>query len=401
MQKYYSIPLAFFSIAALLGLFLRWQFVDPTPGVRYTYFLHGHSHMMFLGWVFNVILLASIEQQLNLHKQPKYLKVFLFLQLLTIAMAVSFPVQGYGPLSILLSTAHTFIVILFIPFFFRDIKAVTSTSRWFIRVAWIFFLLSTLGPFALAYLMANGMANTVWYHFSIYYYLHFQYNGFFLFGILSMFFHFLESRNIPYNTRRVKIFGKLAVVACVPAYMLSILYANPPVVFNLIGVAAAIVQLVAFVILIKETLAVGAGLQTNIHPVVAKIGWLIVFALAGKFLLQLASAHPYVAELAYTLRPLIIAYLHLGVVGVITLFLMAWYYQMELVQKTVGNISLALFVSGFAGSEMALLIMPWWNMILSTTLSAATVIFTFSILMAAGGVLFFVGFVQNQKKPTG
>jgi hypothetical protein len=233
MRRYYSIPLLFFAFAAAFGLFLRWQFIDPTPGVRYTWFLHGHSHIMFLGWVFNLLYLSFVDHHVSLSQQPFFRKLFVLLQTLVIAMMISFPLQGYSTWSIIFSTLHTFGALIFVIMFFRRTNGEKTVSIWFARMALLFFCFSTAGPFSLGYLMSNGLGQTVWYHLSIYYYFHFQYNGFFLFGVFSLFFQLLERKSIPFDSSKAMSFGRWLAIACVPAYALSVLFAKPPILFIL------------------------------------------------------------------------------------------------------------------------------------------------------------------------
>src|SRR5690606_4450419 len=171
MHRYASIPLLFFVLAAAIGLFLRWQFILPTPGIRYTWFLHAHSHIMFLGWVTNVLFLAFIRYLPEKDHKPA-LRWFVPAQILVAGMLIAFPLQGYALYSITFSTLHTFLIAGLAIVFLRRTQHVRTTSMRFARPALLFFGLSTFGPFSLGYLMSQGMSNTVWYNFSIYYYLH-------------------------------------------------------------------------------------------------------------------------------------------------------------------------------------------------------------------------------------
>ena len=384
MRKYYSIPLIFLFLAAVIGLFLRWQFIAPTPGVRYTFFLHGHSHVMFLGWIFNVLYLSFVEYHLPSFRRNNYIRLFIALQFPVIAMMVSFPIQGYGPFSIIFSTLHTLGVMIFIPVFFRRTQNQSSVSLWFARTSLIFFFLSTAGPFVLGYLMANGLGQTVWYNFSIYYYLHFQYNGFFLFGVISLFFQLLERKGITVNQSTSRSFGLWMALACVPGYALSVLFAKPGITFNIIGAAAATIQIIALARFVPEIRRLASSLKKQFHPLTRRLFGLVTIALISKFILQLASAHPAIAQLAYELRPLVIAYLHLVLVGIITLFLLAWYVEMRLVKIFIAGVSVTLLVTGFIGSEFCLVILPWWSNVFGTANSAPACIFAFSILMVGG-----------------
>jgi hypothetical protein len=395
MRKYYSIPLLFFVVAAAIGLFLRWQFILPTPGVRYTYFLHAHSHVMFLGWIFNVLFLSFVDHHLPDRRRTMCRNFFLLLQLLVIAMMISFPIQGYGLYSIIFSTLHTLTAMVFIVLFFRLTKGDRTVSLWFARISLFFFFLSTAGPFSLGFLMANGMGNSVWYNFSIYYYLHFQYNGFFLFGIFSLYFNLLGRKQIPFNASEALKFGRWMAAACIPAYSLSILYAQPGWLLNVIGAIAAIIQLTALGWLVKHVFLQGEFLKARLHPLAFRLFGIVLASLVVKSLLQAASAHPVIAQLAYMMRPVVIAYLHLMLLGVISFFLFAWYVDMEFVNASAAGTALILLVIGFIGSEICLVLMPWWSQFAGKVSSPVTV-FSISLLLLFGGALFYHAYLPDK-----
>jgi hypothetical protein len=181
MQRFIKVPLLFLFIGSLLGVFLRWQFVSPTAGINYSYFLQAHSHIMFLGWVFNVLVIGFVINNVPEGQQRAFRNIFMVLQVLVIGMLISFPLQGYGFFSILFSTLHTIVAIVFVIKFLKRVKHTNTMSVWYARMALAFFIISTAGPFSLGYLMSAGFGQTQWYYFSIYFYLHFQYNGFLMF----------------------------------------------------------------------------------------------------------------------------------------------------------------------------------------------------------------------------
>src|SRR6187401_3648361 len=114
MRGYYRVPLLFLLIGSLIGVFLRWQFISPTSGVNYIFFLHAHSHIMFLGWIFNVLYIAFVTKHVDENGDKFFLSLFWVLQVLNVGMLISFPLEGYGPFSILFSTLHTVGAILFV-----------------------------------------------------------------------------------------------------------------------------------------------------------------------------------------------------------------------------------------------------------------------------------------------
>ena len=95
-------------------------------------------------------------------------------------------------------------------------------------------------------------------------------------------------------------------------------------------------------------------------------GLLLLVALIGfilKLLLQLISALPAVAQMAYEVRPVVIAYLHLVLVGVISSFLLAWYLEKDLLKTRSAQCGIMLYLISFFGMELCLLLTPWWNLI--------------------------------------
>jgi hypothetical protein len=390
MQKLFKIPLLFLVIASWLGVFLRWQIVSPVNGVNYTYILHAHSHVMFLGWVCNVLFLAFIRNHIETNQQRVFINLFIVLQVLIVGMLISFPLQGYGLYSIMFSSLHTFGMILFVILFFQRCRKKNEASYWYARVALIFFMLSSVGPFALGYSMAVASTHRNWYYFSIYYYLHFQYNGFFTFGIFSLFFKLLESRHIPFNRTNAVTFGRLMAFACVPAYFLSILWAQPGIVFTIVAGAAACMQVYALVNLVMSLRSSYAALHTSFTSMSRWVFGIVLFCFAVKLLLQCASFIPAIAEMAYQLRPVVIAYLHLVLVGIITLFIFIWYRENDYLNRRYDTPVLLLCVTAFAGMEILLVLMPWWSWIESCLYYPSSYyILVFSIMLAVSFLMIY------------
>lgn len=394
MVKYIRLPLLFFFLAALLGVFLRWQFILPTPGIHYTYFLHAHSHVMFLGWVFNALYIAFTLGHIRQNEQKTFELIFIMLQLLVVAMLISFPMQGYGMFSIIFSTLHTLLAVTFIIIFYRKTKNADTGSVWFARTSLLFFLISTVGPFSLGYLMANGLGQSQWYYFSIYYYLHFQYNGFFLFGVFSLFFHLLERKQFRYDVQKAKTIGRWMATACVPTYLLSVLWAKPGLAFNVIAGLAALAQVYALGLLI---------IFLNKNPVKKYFSKPVYFyliiglsAVILKVILQLLSSLPAVAAMAYEFRPIVIAYLHLVLIGIISIILLAWYADMNFINQNSTKKNFALFLIAFVGTEIGLILQPWWGRFASiVALPSAQFLLLFSVLLWLSCFLFYIS--RNQK----
>lgn len=389
MLRFSSIPLFFLAVAACIGLLLRFHSISPVSGFVYPYWLHAHSHLMFLGWITNVLYIAFVTQYVP-NAGKRYRILFIVIQLMITGMLISFPLQGYGVVSITLTTLHTFGICLFTWWIYQDTHSLGfSISLSFAKRALFFFMASALGPFSLGALTANGMSHTEWYYSAIYFYLHFQYNGVFIFGCLSLFYYLLEQRNIPFDLQHAKIAGSLLFIACFPAYALSVLWTSPAFVVNVIGGVGALLQIASAFHLWKSLRpAIHIVLRDCTNP--GKVLLVIVVASYGvKLLLQLLSAIPTIALLAYETHSYIIAYLHLVLIGIITFSLLFWFLQTitHNATQSVNNrywYALCTLIAGFIGLELTLLCGE------SLLHNSVFYLFGFSLLLTIGFCMIFV-----------
>ena len=399
MQKYFRIPLVFFALSSAIGLLLRWHLVSPMEWFTYPYWLHAHSHIMFLGWVSNALFLIFGHNYVHETWRSRYRPLFLVMQAMLVGMMISFPLQGYGACSIVFSTIHTLCLAVFSFRLFTDLRSgPASVSVWHTKASLIFFLISAVGPFAIAATAMMGLAQTQWYYFAVYYYLHFQYNGFFTFGVLALFFHLLEQGGVPFSREDARLAGWFLAVACVPAYFLSTLWADPGILFNGIGFVAALLQ-IAFLLFFRRMIRLtGTTLREHLGKVPGRILVLALAALITKIMLQLFSSHEDIALLAGSNRSFVMAYLHLVLLGVISLTLIAWYYYMGMLNKT-SRLAIALIIAGFALTEIQLLLMPSWTKLnLSGIADPAVVMLLWSVVLVLGVFLLAAAF-HNPDKP--
>lgn len=393
MENQFRIPFYFLMLAALIGLVLRYHLVSPITSLVYNNWLHAHSHLMFLGWLFNFFNLVFVYYFLRDRWESGYKLLFYCNQILLTGMFVFFPLQGYGLITIVLSTLHTLVSAIFCFRYIRDTRdQKKSLSRWLAVWALVCFLISSLGPFSLAGIMANDLNHTKWYFFAIYFYLHFQYNGFFLFGILSVFFRQLEEKKIEVDVKAIRRPVAIIISAVFPAYFLSILWANPGLAYNVIGFVFAIMQLIGFVYLFRYLLLLNIRLKAAFHPLAFNLLRLVLVAFALKFLLQMLSAHPYFAKMAYDNRYFVIAYLHLVLIGGISFFVFAWYIDQNFI-KNINRIFVIFLVGGFILSEMMLIAL---NALPGTATAGSFLILCFSLIMFAGITGFFLKLSAKQ-----
>jgi len=373
MRTLFRIPFMFLVVGGCIGLLLRWYFVSPFPWLNYPYWLHGHSHIMFLGWIFNLLTTAYIFNY-SLWQKSRYRVLFWIIQGLLAGMMISFPMQGYGVISICLSVLHTFCIWIFTVWFFKDVpRGWSSHSIWCARVSLLLFALASIGPFLLGILKANGLGNSPLYYNVVYYYLHFQYNGVFIFGALSLWFKWIDGKQVKLDSTLSYRSCVLLLVSLFPSYFLSVLWSKPSIIFNVIGLAGASIQLVAFFYFVRLLLRV----DVKATRYAGVFMFLAIACFALKCVLQLISAHPVVAQMALEVRPFLIAYLHLVVVGTVSLFLLAWCIEIKIITLH-SPLLVLLVVTGFFGTELLTI----FNGV--TGMNVSALLFLFSCLLVAG-----------------
>lgn len=255
-RRWVLLSFVYFIIAGCMGAFLRLQSFHPVASINYKYFLHGHSHLAFLGWVFNALFVALLYAYLPTQVK-RYQALFGLLQVSVIGMLISFPLQGYAAVSITFSTLHIFLSYAFAYKFLQDIRREAliqqkhALSVVFVKWSLFFMILSSLGPFALGAIMAKGLAGTNLYQLAIYFYLHFQYDGWFSFALFGLFFWILETSKIHFNQNPGRYFLLGMAISCTPAYALSTLWTHPPLWVYIVATLSAILQLIALFFLIR------------------------------------------------------------------------------------------------------------------------------------------------------
>lgn len=325
-------------IVALIGLLMRYKIGFEFPYLDQKHLQHSHSHFAFSGWITHTLMVLMIVFLENRTKKIEHSFFKKYNSLLTAnlicayGMLVFFIIQGYGLFSIIFSTASIVVSCVFAYYFVKDLKLISDevlTKNWF-KAALFFNVISSLGTFALAYMMVTKNIHQNEYLASIYYYLHFQYNGWFFFACMGLLFSFLNLKSSE-NLFFKKTFW-LFFASCIPAYFLSTLWLDLPIWIYLITAIAAFVQVYTwfrFLIIIVKT---KKEFLENFPFFLRYILLFVGFALSVKFLLQLGSTIPVLSKLAFGFRPIVIAYLHLVLLAIISLFLLFYIYANHLIQ---------------------------------------------------------------------
>lgn len=347
-------------LVAFLGLLMRYKIAYYLPFVDQKNLLHAHSHFAFIGWISQTLYVLIIQLLLNRNAAINYkpFKNILIANLIvSYGIIPAFVAQGYGLVSITLSTLSIIIFYIFCIKMFQVLKQnknQTFLSDKWLKASLVFGILSTVGTFLLAYSMKIAINQNL-YLGSFYFYLHFQYNGWFFFASAALLYQWLQN-NINNFKEDNKVFI-IFLLTCIPNYFLSTLWAKLPLWLFIIVVMSSILQTIAWILMLKNILKYKSEIKTKLHKTAAIIFCLVAIAHSIKILLQLGSTIPELSELAFGFRSIVIAYLHLILLGVYTLYLLAIFIQKKYIQvNRLATLSIYSFVAGVFLNELVLMI---------------------------------------------
>lgn len=381
-----------FLVVAFIGVTLRYKIIFPLPFINQKYLLHGHSHFAFTGWVTQVLMaliVQVISEQKGENLFAKYQSLLWMNLLSAYGMLFSFPVQGYGVVSISFSTFSIVISYIFAVCVWRDISRIPQNqiSQWWFKAAVVWNVISSIGAFALAIMMAQKIVHQNWYLLAEYWFLHFQYNGWFLFTCMGLLFYQLQKAG-GINPIFKNIF-MLFAIACVPTYFLSALWLHLPIWANVLIGAAAVLQLIGWVIFVKKIRVIAMALFSTENKSAQWLLLLSALAFSIKLLLQLGSTIPSLSDLAFGFRPIVIGYLHLVLLGVISLFIMGYcFLAKNIICGNINTKGVLIFTGGVILNEALLMlqgvtaigyiVVPYCN---EALLGAAMIMFTGLLLI--------------------
>lgn len=392
-------------IVALLGLLMRYKIGFEFPFLDQKHLQHSHSHFAFTGWISHTLMVLMIhflqKKEINFNS-VKYNNILIANLISAYGMLVFFIIEGYGMFSIFFSTLSIVVACFFGYHFFKNAKLVDKeclSINWF-KAAIGFNIFSSLGTFALAYMMVTKNIHQEEYLASIYYYLHFQYNGWFFFSCMGLLFHFLNlksSENVFFKTS-----FRLFFIACIPAYFLSTLWWDliPSWVYVL-TLLAAFIQVIAWFKLLTILVRTKLEILENYPFFLRYILLFVGFALSVKFLLQLGSVIPALSQLAFGFRPIVIAYLHLVLLAVISLFLLFYIYANHFfyINKQI-KLGIIIFSIGVLLNEIILAIQGIASFSYTIIPYVNEMLFTIAVILVSGiGMMAFYSIKKSNIHP--
>jgi hypothetical protein len=381
-------------IVAVLGTIMRYKIAFSLPIVEQKNLQQSHSHFAFYGWITFVIFVLIIkylkEIQPNLDTK-KYNWIVIFNLFSAFGMLVSFIYNGYFWLSISFSTLALLTSFAMYFLFVKDTKGVKDSSKIWFHAALFFATISSLGVFSLSYMMVTRNFSQDIFLASEYFYLHFQYNGFFIFSCIGLLLHNLKSIQADVSEKENTLIFWLSFVGCLVGYGLSILWLKMPLwVFMLIVITTFMQTYGAFLLykVVKERWSI---IKAKWSPLFRFILFYAGFAFAVKILLQLGSNIPEVNKFAFGFRNIVIAYLHLVLLMCVSAFLVGQILATNLFRE---NQSLLLgikcFLLGIFLNELVLGLMGVFSTIYFSIPYATEALFVISFFIMSSVFYLFI-----------
>lgn len=378
--KLIKTSIGFLFFIALIGATIR---CGPFLNINLPYknFIHAHSHGAFLGWLYLGILAIA----LGMLKDKNFSKSFYIILkadiIILVIMVPCFMIYGYNLLSIILSSLHIFFSWYLAVMLIRcyGVKSLLrfNVATSYPAMAWLFMIVSGIFPLALGWVIRQYGNGSTMYFNTIYSYLHFQYNGYFIFIILAL----LNTR-LKFNERimlSMKIVYFAMVVTTIVLVVNSYLWAKPPLWMNVVSIIAAIMQLFAlgiYAVLFSKFKITSSGLFNRITS-------FVVTGLFIKAVMQVLASFPELAIQIGQNRYLVLFYLHYVLLGIVSIPLLIFMTEeIKVYSGKIFNVSIIVILIGFILTEGILFLKAM------ETINTIPVVFNFSLWLALFSCIF-------------
>lgn len=347
-------------VVATIGVLLRTKIAFEFPFFDQKHLLHGHYNFAFSGWVTPSLLVLIIAVLSKITSQNLFtvFKNHLWLNFIgAYGMLFSFVAFGYHWSSII------FMVLTFLVQYHLSVKVFLLLKDknshhicllWF-KCALVFLVLSSIGAYILAYMMQHKIVHQNWYLLATYFFLHFQYNGWFIFSCFGLLFYFLQQNKIYHKAYKTIFYFFAASI--IPAYFLSALWLKLPWWLYGLVIMAALLQLIAWVWLLLIVYKSKKFFFNRMHAAARVLLILSSIAFTIKLFLQAGSTIKPLSTIAFGFRPIVIGYLHLVLLGVVSLFILGYFILIKAVVPSKNFIrGVYVFSAGIVLNELLLMI---------------------------------------------
>lgn len=389
-----------FLIACVFGLLMRFVYLFPLDFINYGFLLHAHSHVAMLGWVYLMIYVLVVHFFIPKEKsrKPIYNRLFWLTEFSVIGMMITFPIQGYALFSIIFSTLHILLSYAFCRLIWKDCSREKTPQERLLKAAVLFMILSTFGVWCLGPAVSTLGKQSAFYQIAIQFFLHFQFNGWFLCAVLAL---FLKQFQHKIEEIKFKRFYVLLIVSIFLTIAFPIRWFIENNILNFINGFGVIVQLGAFVYFLQMLRPQLSNFKADLDKITKQVYGLALCSLFLKIGIQLLTISPNIAEVSHQIRNFVIGFIHLTTLGIITGFLFGILLQNKILSSNsfILKIGVKSFIFGYLATEVLLFFQGAFLYFEKGMISGYfESIFVFSLLLVFGLILIIVSILNKKQE---
>ena len=389
-----------FLVASIMGLLMRSANLFPLENINYIYLLHAHSHVAMLGWAYLMIytLIVHVFIPKDKSDKPIYNQLFWITEFTVVGMMISFPIQGYALFSIVFSTLHILLSYVFCWLVWRDSSKDKNDVEKLLIASILFMLFSTLGVWCLGPTINMLGKQSVFYQIAIQFFLHFQFNGWFLFAILAL---FVKQFKNEIETRQFRIFLTLLIFGTFFTVAFPISWFVKDQILKYLNTVGVLLEVIAFVYFYKMLNPQINQFKANLDSLTPGTYVFALWSLSLKMILQLAVLLPDLTEVSHQIRNWVIGFIHLTTLGIITGFLFGILLQNDLIPRKayLSKIGVKCFFFGYVITELLLFLQGIFYFVDKGLLFGYyEAIFGGSIFIVAGLLLILISVLKTKTR---
>ncbi len=344
--------IATLAVAAGGGLLLR---LAPFINLEFNQYnlRQAHSHLAFLGWVFSALIWMINKFVITNLFDNKTFRIWFWVEFaISNLIFLSFFAFGYSKIPIALLSIHIVVAYWGMLKMFQKSKTISTKLRTPLQLGIIGFLISSVGPILIP-LIKNGVifeGESI--NIGINFYLHFHYNTWFVFTIISILVSYLEGKTILIVGKKYQLGLYLMFSTLIVSYFDSLYWLNFPVWTEYLFFLNSAIQLLGFYMVLVPMLK-SVIFSEDIFTKGTKVILMVIMIIwESKYLFELIVNLPYQPWFNVGNHFLQIAYLHWIFLGIVTPFLIFLFQELNLLPRL--KIYNVFFWSGWLGTEFLL-----------------------------------------------
>ncbi|WP_289666127.1 hypothetical protein [Flavobacterium panacagri] len=388
-----------FLIACFFGLVMRLMYLFPIYFLNYSFLLHAHSHVAMLGWVYLMVYVLVVHFFIPKEKsqKPIYNRLFWLTEFSVIGMMIAFPIQGYALFSIIFSTMHILLSYIFCCLVWKDCSRGKTLAQKLLFTSMLFMILSTCSVWCLGPAVNALGKQSAFYQIAIQFFLHFQFNGWFILAVLAL---FLKQFQDKIDAVKCKKFYFALVVSTLLTVSFPIRWFVGYDLLNFINAFGVLVQFLAFIYFYKLLKPQINHFKNSLDKNTKEVYSLALYSLFLKAGIQLLTIFPNLTEVSHQIRYFVIGFIHLTTLGIITGFLFGILLQNKMLSANslILKTGIKCFILGYIATEVLLFLQGWLFFFgKGTMVYYYQSILIFSLLLVLGLILIIKSLINKKQ----